>query len=448
MTVDRQQMLARIRDAGVVGAGGAGFPTHVKYDSSVEVVIANGAECEPLIRADQIQMATRPAELIRGLQIAMECTGARRGVIGLKSKYHDAIEALEEQIALKRLGDSIGLHLMENFYPAGDEFVLVREVTGKVIPEFGLPLHVGAVVSNVTTLIDVAGAVDESRPVTQRLVTVAGQVGHPSSFLVPVGTPLGALVEAAGGPTAGDPFLVAGGPMMGALVDDPDEPVTKTTSAVLVFDRGHPVIQRRLRSVERQVSLTRTACLKCMMCTEVCPRNLLGHGLVPDRLMRNLAAGVAEDLQGFTGSYLCSECGLCAVYGCVMNLDPAAVNREMKQRLAAAGVARPEPVERPERVFGPVRRVPTVRLVARLGLTPYDGPAPAAAFERGIERLRVPLSQHLGAPAEPVVVVGQEVATGDLLGEIPAGKLGARVHAPAAGTVVDLADGTVTIEVG
>lgn len=448
MSTDRQQMLDRIRDAGVVGAGGAGFPTHVKYDSSVEVVIANGAECEPLIRADQIQMATRPAELLRGLQIAMECTGAARGVIGLKAKYRGPIEALEEQIRLKRLGDRIGLHQMDNFYPAGDEFVLVREVTGKVIPEFGLPLHVGAVVSNVTTLIDVAAAVDSARPVTERLVTVAGQVARPASFEVPVGTPFGALVEAAGGPTAPEPYMISGGPMMGALVDDPATPVTKTTSAVLVFDRGHPVIQRRLRSIERQMHLTRSACLKCMMCTEVCPRNLLGHGLVPDRLMRNLAAGVAEDLQAFTGSYLCSECGLCAVYGCVMNLDPAAINREMKKRLSEAGIGRPEPVERPERVFGPIRRVPSVRLIARLGLTPYDGPAPAAAFEQGIDRLRVPLSQHTGAPAQAVVVVGQEVALGDLLGEIPEGKLGARVHAPSAGTVVDLADGIVTIEVG
>jgi Na+-translocating ferredoxin:NAD+ oxidoreductase RnfC subunit len=208
------------------------------------------------------------------------------------------------------------------------------------------------------------------------------------------------------------------------------------------------VVERRLRDARRQIHLTRAACLKCMLCTEICPRNALGHRLYPDRLMRNLAAGIAEDLAAFAGSYLCSECGLCAAYGCVQNLDPCRVNHDMKERLSAAGVPRPGPAVRSERVFGPLRRVPTPRLIARLGLTTYDRPAPVRPFTGRLARLVVPLKQHTGAPARPVVRPGQKVGAGDLLGEIPQGKLGARVHAGAAGVVAAVDDVAVTIDVG
>ncbi|HOX44012.1 MAG TPA: SLBB domain-containing protein [Myxococcota bacterium] len=444
----REQLLERVRAAGVVGAGGGGFPAHAKYTAQVGVVIANGAECEPLIRVDQLQMARRPAELLRGLELVMRMTGASLGVIGLKAKYHDAIDALRAQLQATSSGQRVRLLELGNYYPAGDEFVLVREVLGKAIPEFGLPLSVGAVVSNVGTLIDVAAAVDHGRPVTRRLVTVAGEVVRAGTFEVPVGTPLSALLEAAGGARVAGPALLPGGPMMGQLTDDPQAPVTKTTSALLVLPQDHPVVARRRRSVARQLQLTRAACLKCMMCSEVCPRNLLGHRLYPDRLMRSLAAGVAEDLEAYRGAYLCSECGLCAVYGCVMNLDPAYVNRELKRRLQAAGVPRPTPREAVERVFGPVRKVPTARLIARLGLGAYDLPAPLAPFQVAVRRLVLPLKQHAGLPARPVVATGARVEEGALLGEIPEGKLGARIHAPRSGVVAEVTPERVVLEVG
>jgi Na+-translocating ferredoxin:NAD+ oxidoreductase RnfC subunit len=444
--VTRKEVLERIRDAGVVGAGGGGFPAHVKYDTRVEVVLANGAECEPLARVDQQRMASEPQKVLRGLQLAMEVTGASRGVVGLKKKYVEAIQALGAAIRSMKLQSSIGLHFLDDTYPAGDEFVLVREVLGKNIPEFGLPLHVGAVVSNVSTLIDVAEAVDLSRPVTHRFVTVGGSVARPSTLRVPVGSPLSALVRASGGPTAEDVRVIVGGPMMGVLAPDPEEPVTKTTSMVLVLPADHPVVQRRLRDVHRQIHLTRSACLKCMMCTEVCPRNLLGHRLYPDRLMRNLAAGVAEDTEAFIGAYLCSECGLCAVYGCVMTLDPCAMNHELKAQLEAAGVGRPEPGGGRLRDFEPIRRVPTRRLIARLGLIDYDRPAPLASFEVKLGRVAVKLRQHAGAAAVPVVAVGQTVIAGDLLADMRNGSLGARVHTGVDGKVADITEQAVVVE--
>lgn len=439
MSPSPQEHLARIREAGVVGAGGAGFPTHVKYGAQVEVVIANGAECEPLARVDQQLMAAEPAKVIRGLKLAMALTGAKQGIIGLKAKYKEAVARLQSVIEAPREKAQLALHQLDNFYPAGDEFVLVHEVLGRAIPEFGLPLDVGAVVSNVATLLDVAEAVEQQQPVTHRWVTVAGEVPRPATFRVPIGTPFSALLEAAGGAQAAAPRLISGGPMMGALVEDLEQPVTKTDSLLVVLDQGHPVIRRRTMTLERQIQLTRSACLKCMLCSELCPRNLLGHRLYPDRLMRNLAAGIAEDIEAFSGAYLCSECGLCATYSCVMNLDPCEANRMFKEKLRATGVPRPEPLaEARERSFVEMRRVPAIRLIARLGLSDYDRAAPISSFDVAVPRLKVPLKQHLGAPAVPVVKAGQTVQAGELLGEIKKGALGARIHAPLAARVAEI----------
>ncbi|MBU1070346.1 SLBB domain-containing protein [Myxococcota bacterium] len=446
--VSKKEILKRIRDAGVVGAGGAGFPTHVKYDAAVEVVVANGAECEPLVRADRLTMQNHPREVVLGMLYAMEAVGASRGIIGLKAKYKDAIAALDEQIQLQKVADRVSLFKLDDFYPAGDEFVLVREVLQRTIPEFGLPKHVGAVVSNVSTLVDVTRAIEDGRPVTTRLVTVSGAVKNPATFEVPVGTPFSSLILAAGNPVVEGARLIIGGPMMGSLSPDFAGFVSKTTSSLLVLPENHPVVMRRLRDRKRQLHLTRSACLKCMMCSELCPRNLLGHDLYPDRIMRNIAAGVAEDMQAYTGAYLCSECGLCATYSCVMNLDPCAVNVELKALLGKAGIKRPsEPRETRSRVFGDVRHVPALRLISRLGLKPYDLPARSAAFTEPVTFVSIPLKQHVGAPAQACVKAGDAVVVGQLIGEIPKDKLAANVHSSVLGVVREVTPEAVLIDV-
>jgi Na+-translocating ferredoxin:NAD+ oxidoreductase RnfC subunit len=165
----------RIRDAGVVGAGGAGFPTHIKINNNAEVIIANGAECEPLLRIDRQMMETFPEKLIEGMQVVMKISKADKGVICLKGKYHLAIEKLTKAIGNKK---KIELYLLDNYYPAGDEQQMVYEVTGKVVPTGGLPIDVGVIVNNVSTLINVADSIEEI-PVTNKFVTVTGEVKNP-----------------------------------------------------------------------------------------------------------------------------------------------------------------------------------------------------------------------------------------------------------------------------
>ena len=183
-------VVEQIRDAGVVGAGGAGFPTHIKAGGKAEIVLANGAECEPLLRVDRLMMQHYPQQVVRGLKAIMESTGAGNGVICLKKKYHDAIDVLEQAISGE---PKIRLFTMESYYPAGDEQQMVYEVTGKVVPTGGIPLDVGAVVCNVSTLINIANAMD-GQPVIDKVVTVGGEVKRPVTLKVPIGTPIKLLV--------------------------------------------------------------------------------------------------------------------------------------------------------------------------------------------------------------------------------------------------------------
>ena len=226
-----------IRAAGVVGAGGAGLPAHVKADATAQTVLVNGASCEPLLMSDPFLMETQADTLVRGLKIMMDCTGAANGIICLKGKHAGAMNSVRE--AASRLGEGrISAFELGDFYPAGDEQVMVYEVLGKVVPERGIPLQIGAVVSNVESLCNIAHAMDGA-PVTHRYLTVGCEVARPMVVRVPVGTLVSDVLAFAGGPTISDYRVVDGGPMMGRVLADASQSVTKTTSGLLVLPGTH-----------------------------------------------------------------------------------------------------------------------------------------------------------------------------------------------------------------
>jgi Na+-translocating ferredoxin:NAD+ oxidoreductase RnfC subunit len=248
--------------------------------------------------------------------------------------------------------------------------------------------------------------------------------------------------------TAEDYAIVVGGPMMGRLARSLDEPVTKTTSGLLVLPIDNAVVRYLSRSRTAWVRRGISTCDQCRDCTDLCPRYLLGHDLKPHEVMRAINYGLGRPAAKVTAAVLCCECRLCEAYACPLELSPMAYYAAIKGELRGLGWAN-DVHKRSDLQPHPMRDgrlVPTHRLIARLGLTEWEGQVcPLDESDYRPARVTVPLQQHIGAPARATVSAGQKVEVGDLIGEIPEGKLGANVHASIAGRVAKVDGGAVEI---
>ena len=431
-----------VKSAGIVGAGGATFPTHVKIDAKVEIVVVNAAECEPLLRVDQQLMAIRALDMLKALKAVMDQTDAKVGIIGLKKKYHDAIDSLN--LCLPDF-PNIKLHLMNNFYPAGDEQTLVYDATGRIVPEGGIPLNVGTLVINVETLLNIYDIMEEEIPVIDKYITLTGFVKNKITTKVPLGITVREALDLAGGVTIPDFVIINGGPMMGKIVDI-DSFITKGTKGLIILPKDHPLILSKTRSFKESMKMAAMACMQCSLCTEVCPRHALGHNLAPHKLMRVAAYGSTLDMSTqATNAFLCCECGLCQ-YACVMDLQPWKINQALKREMGSRGIKNPHH-NHPQQAdpFKEDKKYSGYRLVARLGIKEHDVAAPMVDCNQTYNKVNIALSQHIGAPAQAVVHVGDYVERGQLVGEIPEGKLSARVFASISGSVTAIDNGIITI---
>ena len=420
----------KLRECGVVGAGGAGFPTYVKAQSQVEYLIANGAECEPLIHKDAEIMKHFPAEILAGMVSMMEAVGAKLGKFGVKIKNAESIEALERNLR----SDRIEFVRLEDFYPSGDEYELVYTATGRLIPPAGIPLNVGCVVSNVETLYNVHLA-EQGRPVTAKFLSVCGAVKEPKSLWAPIGTPFRELLALAGGAAVADFGIFVSGIMMGTLTFDLDDVVTKTTAGLIVLPRDHYLISRRTRSQQEMNHIGKSACDQCSYCTELCPRYLMGYEIVPHKVMRSLGFTMTGGDIWNQWAELCCGCGICTLYACPEDLYPKEACDQGKHDRRAAGLkfVQQKPVEvHPMKEY---RRVPLSQLRRRLQIEEYERKAPFASIECRPAVTRVKMRQHAGEAARPAVREGQSVQSGQVVGRVEDHKLGAHVHAGISGKV-------------
>ena len=436
---DAQTIRDRVRAAGVVGAGGAGFPAHVKLQAQVEIFLVNSAECKPMLKVDQQLMAQQPARLIRGVQYAMKATGAREGIIALKEKYRDAIEALTPL-----LPSSIRLHILPDVYPAGDEVLTIWMATGRRVPPAALPVSVGVVVNNVQTVLNIARAVEQQYPVTRRTLTVNGAVARPLTVTVPVGMSLRDVLALAGGATVDDPGLINGGPMMGSLVTSLDSPVTKTTGGLLVLPKNHPLIQRRMQDERTVLSVAKTVCEQCRLCTDLCPRHLIGHELSPHLLVRAVNYQQAATPQLLLSALTCSECNVCESVACPVGISPMRINRMLKRELRAQNLRYEGPLN-PADEMAKYRLVPVKRLITKLGLSDWYHDAPLTDVAPSTDKTTLLLRQHIGASAVPCVQKGERVVRGQCVADMPSGALGAPVHASIDGIVSDITEHAITV---
>lgn len=436
-----EELSAILRQNGIVGAGGAGFPTYAKLDKRADTIIMNCAECEPLLKLHRQLLEQEAFEIVKTFHLIAKCVGAKEAVIGIKKAYKKTIEALKGCIGEY---PEIRLGLLDEVYPAGDEVVLIYEVTGKVVPPGGLPIESGVAVFNVETVYNIYKAAALGRPVEDKLVSIVGEVENPVTVRVPLGCTIEEAVSQAGKITVKNPVFFIGGPMMG-FEGSGLLPVTKTTNAILVLPEEHLLIQRKRRKSSIDLKRAAAACCQCTMCTDLCPRHLLGHPIEPHKFMRAATCKDIQDTDIFLNTMFCSSCGLCENYSCMQGLSPRSLIADYKAGLRSHGIKPPKVEAAPVAEERQYRKAPMERLMARLDLTKYDRPAPITALSGEIKRVKLMCSQHIGAPAVPVVKEMDMVEKGQMIAK-PADGLSVAIHASISGKVVEVTEKYVIIQ--
>lgn len=430
-----------LQSCGVVGAGGAGFPSYAKLDARADTIILNCGECEPLLKLHRQVLERYAREILTALKSVSEAVGAKEAVIAIKPSYKNAVAAVGAE--LPDFGN-MRIGYLPEVYPAGDEIVTVYEITGRVVPEGQIPISVGVIVFNVETMLNTYFAVQGGKPVVDKYITVTGAVKNPVTLKVPVGISAAELVALAGGAAIEDYALISGGPMMGRLMK-PSDAVTKTTNGIVVLPSDHPVIRKRQCNPAVEMKKAMSSCCQCRMCTDLCPRNLLGHRIEPHLFMRSASSGSTGDVAPYLDTYFCSACGLCDMYSCFQGLSPRTLMSICKSELRKNNVPMPKADAEPVKKERSGRSVPMSRLTARLGLSGYDHPAPLRPEEAATDRIRLLLSQHIGEPAVPVVKIGERVGRGQLVAACDKSRLGTNIHSSIDGTVLDITGRSIVI---
>lgn len=440
-----QELKNIMRESGIVGAGGAGFPSYGKLDKRMETIVLNCAECEPLLRVHRQLLRKYAYEILEALDIIAEAVEAKKVIIAVKGVYRKTIEAVERAFTEKKRLCPMEIGVLPEIYPAGDEVITIYEVTGKVVPPGKLPIDIGIGVFNVETIYNVYRAVFEKQPVTYKYLTIGGEVREPKTIKAPIGMKIEEAVKLAGGSLVEEPVYVHGGPMTGPLVSG-EEVITKTSNAVLVFHKNHLVVQNKKRKNSISMKRAMASCCQCRMCTDLCPRNLLGHPIEPHEFMKAATSGVTRNIEPFLNTYYCSQCGICEMYACMQNLAPKSLIASYKMGLREKQV---KPMENPSFTdVHPMRRerkVPMKRLIAKLGLTAYDKEAPLTEEMPMASFLKIPLGQHIGALAKPEVAKGDKVVTGQKIAGAMEDKLSVSYHAPMNGEVWEVTEHIIMI---
>lgn len=318
--LSKEEIINKVKEAGVVGMGGAGFPTHVKLSpkepEKIEYIIANCAECEPYLTADYRRMIENPTELIEGMRIILQLFDNAKAIFGIENNKPDCIEKLQE---LVKDEPRMEVCPLETKYPQGGERQLIFATTGRSINSKMLPADAGCIVDNVETIISIYNAVKLGKPVMTRVSTITGDaIANPGNFLYSIGTNYAELVEAAGGFKVEQPEkIISGGPMMGFSMFSLDIPTTKTSSSLLCFAK------------DEVAELEPSACINCGRCVEACPEQL-----IPSRLAKFANNGASDMFEKWYGLE-CVECGSCS-FACPARRQLAQSIKTMKKQVLAA----------------------------------------------------------------------------------------------------------------
>ena len=423
-----------LREAGIVGAGGAGFPSYAKLSEGADTLLINAAECEPLLFTDFTILQEELDAVLDGARLIADFLKIDRVLLCMKSHNAQALGFSDGD----SLPHGVFVRVLPDVYPLGDEINLIYESTGRLVQPGCLPLTQGVIVLNVETLYNVSSAVRDGKPVTEKWLTLGGDIEETRVLRVPIGTPIAKLLKKYGITVPETHALVDGGPSMGRIVNPLLACVSKTTKGILILPRDIPAISMKLRSADRHVAVANAVCCQCTNCTEMCPRALLGYPLEPHRLVRASLEVVRAIPEAYTSALLCCGCGICEISACGQYISPKAVIAEQKKILAEEKIRYPQgkaPVA--PTADRPMRRVPVSRWRSLLGVAKFQS-APQGDYEIcESKEVFVSLKGHIGAPSIPEVKIGDRVAKGDLIARAAEG-LSVNQHASIDGVVTNV----------
>lgn len=438
--MEMKELKSRIQESGCVGAGGAGFPTAFKLAEGADSLIINAAECEPLLYTDFTILKDHLDAVVDGAEQVVASTGIRTAYLGVENHTATQLGLTHEQ----KLSAHVQVAVLPDVYPMGDEIILIYQVLRRVVQPGCLPITAGVIVMNAETLYNVSRAVQNGTTVTEKWVTINGRVAEPVVVKVPVGTPVKELFQKLN-VTVPEGFVVLdGGPAMGPIIDPETAVIKKTTKGLLILPEDIPAIISK-RAQNRAINVHTANCCQCSMCTDMCPRALLGYPLNPHKIVRTSLNMVEEQPEAFTDAMVCCGCGVCEITACTQGISPRRVYTQVKGILAKNKLRfqpHGEAVPHPDRDG---RLLPRARFVQRLGVGPYDGHPTYRDIAFIPDRIELPLRQHVGAPANPCVQVGDTVKAGQLVATAAEG-ISANIHSSVDGVVTAVDNGIILID--
>ena len=429
-----------MKEAGIVGAGGAGFPSYAKLADGANVLVINGAECEPLLYTDYILLKRELPMVVDGIKAVVDYLGVPRALLCVKDHTAKKLNIKDGQ----SLDDKIFYKVLPDVYPMGDEISLIYQATGRVVKPGNLPISAGVIVYNVETCLNIANAIVKGNAVTEKWLTVAGDVAEPAVVKVPVGTPISVIFESLGVKVSENHVVLDGGPSMGKVIDYENAVVTKTTKGLLVLPKNISAVESKFIDGAKSVARAETACCQCTRCTDICPRHLLGYPIEPHKMVRTAKGAVKVSPEMVITATLCCGCGICETLACCQGISPKAVINEYKTLLAKEKlkyVANSDVTPSLEREY---RMIPSPRWESVLGVQKFDR---VATYRGEIQpnKVEILLRQHIGAPSIPVVNTGDKVEKGDLIAKANDG-LSLPQYASIQGTVTVHDNLKITIE--
>lgn len=438
--MQKQEFIDKMKTSGIIGAGGAGFPTHCKLTDGIDTVLVNAVECEPLVYTDYMLLKKYFEYIVKGAKKFLELMDGKEVVIAIKE--HTAFKLnINNNYDLKF--KNIKIKILPNIYPMGDEIITIYQALDRIVPPGQLPSSVGVVVINAETAYNIHNFFDNNEPVVKKWITINGNIKNNYVLSIETYTSVKKVFEALNIIIPKDHSVIDGGPMMGNIIDENTAIINKKTKSLLILPNNIPIMEGKRVNVDRSVKLTSSACCQCTMCTDLCPRHLLGYPIAPHKTLLSV---VNNDVNNLLTASLCSQCGICQSIACTQGLNPNVTMNAVKQSLAKNRLSYKSDIPTTVNINRDFRMVPSKRLKQRIGVYCYDNKDPIYINNLLIKQneFYINLNDHIGKPAIPIVTINDKVIKNQMIAKADTG-ISAAVHSPINGYVKFIDDKKIII---